>query len=157
MELTLRRRLAAGAATVVALGGVGTGTAVACNGPGDGHDVPAAQMAFTLRVAQHGVRFGQPALLRSATADLGISGADLAARLRSGQTLAQIADAIPGKSADGLVDAIVKAARTRLDPLVARGALSASVEQRVLARLTVAIRRLVDGRPVVPPMRGAPR
>lgn len=155
MELTLRRRLAAGAATVVALGGAGSGAALACGG--DGHDLPAARMAFTLRVAQHGVQFRQPALLRSVTSYLGISRADLAARVAAGETLAQIADATPGKSADGLVAAIVKSARTRLDALVARGALSASVEQRLLARLSEAVRRLVEGRPVVPPRPGSPR
>jgi hypothetical protein len=72
------------------------------------------------------------------------------AQLRAGKTLAQIADATPGKSASALVAAIVESVRTKLDARVADGRLSAAEEQRLLDRLATRVRFLVDGFPMIP-------
>lgn len=78
------------------------------------------------------------------TAYLGITAAQLRADLKAGQTLAQIANATPGKSAAGLVQALTDAAKTRLDAAVAAGKLTSAQEQFVLAKLTPAITAFVN-------------
>ena len=67
-----------------------------------------------------GPGFGRgPGLELSAAATyLGISEDTLRSDLQSGKTLAQIADATSGKSASGLIDALVAAAKTRITALV---------------------------------------
>jgi D-Tyr-tRNAtyr deacylase len=56
--------------------------------------------------------------LSTAAGYLGISEATLRSDLESGKTLAQIADATNGRSASGLIDALVAADRTRITALV---------------------------------------
>jgi hypothetical protein len=65
----------------------------------------------------HGMR-GGPFELRAAAAYLGIGEESLRSQLESGKTLAQIANATSGKSAQGLIDALVADARTRITKLV---------------------------------------
>jgi hypothetical protein len=81
----------------------------------------------------------------AAAAYLGISPLRLARELGSGLTLGQIADATAGKSAVGLVAALVLARRERLALAVAAGRLSgeqASVlGARLVSRMTVAVNR----------------
>jgi hypothetical protein len=81
--------------------------------------------------------------LSKAAAYLGTTPEQLMAALRSGRTLAQVADATQGKSAGGLVDALVHSARAKLDAGVAAGHLTAAQEKRLLAtlsqRLTAAV------------------
>lgn len=62
--------------------------------------------------------FGPGPDLQAALTYLGISADTLRSDLESGKTLAQIADATSGKSAGGLVDALVAADRTRITALV---------------------------------------
>src|SRR5207245_9230585 len=57
---------------------------------------------------------------------LGLSPARLRADLAAGMTLAQIADATPGKSTRGLIDALIASRRARLAAAVASGRLSAA-------------------------------
>ena len=83
--------------------------------------------------------------LDPAASYLGLTEADLRSRLESGKTLAQIAKA-QGKSVDGLKDAMVKDAKTKLDAAVKAGRLSSSEEQRVLADLQQRIDDLVNGK-----------
>ena len=73
--------------------------------------------------------------LSTAASYLGLSTDELTSQLRSGKTLAQIAGATSGKSVDGLVDALVGAARTKLDAAVAAGKLTSNEEQTMLTRL----------------------
>jgi hypothetical protein len=75
------------------------------------------------------------ALRASALSYLGVASATLLAKLHSGMTLAQIADATPGKSAAGLKAALLAALKQRLDAKVAAQALSPTAEQRRLAHL----------------------
>jgi hypothetical protein len=137
---------------VIAFGGIGTGTALACGGDG-GHAAAGTPNAFALHrqhldLRVHRLALG--ALLPGVTSYLGISRAELVAQLRAGKTLAQIAGATQGKSADGLVAAVVKAVQVKLDAAVAKGRLSATEEQRLLGRLTTRVKFLVDGFPMIP-------
>lgn len=65
----------------------------------------------------HGPGGPRPELAAAATY-LGISEGALRSDLQSGKTLAQIADATSGKSASGLIDALVAADKTRITALV---------------------------------------
>jgi hypothetical protein len=118
----LKRRLALAVALLALLAG---GTAVALGATGSG------------RGARHGHRHAHPGarhgLLTSASGYLGIPATQLRSELASGKTLAQIADATPGKSEAGLVAALVAAGRQRL--------------QSVSTRLTTRVQALVQGKP----------
>ncbi len=89
-----------------------------------------------------GARFAGPRLLGStlvaAAAYLGLSTTALRAELVSGQTLAQIAR-VQGESVDGLVAAMVSAARQAIDTAVGNGYLTqqqaAAIEAGMAARL----------------------
>lgn len=73
---------------------------------------------------------------------LGVSPQELVTDLRNGQTLTQIATA-NGKPVSGLEQAIMTAARARLDQAVAAGHLSGQAEQTVLTRLSGRLDTLV--------------
>ncbi|HEY4427157.1 MAG TPA: hypothetical protein VGN08_03040 [Solirubrobacteraceae bacterium] len=76
---------------------------------------------------------------------LGISRAQLHKELRAGRSLAQIADATPGKSAAGLIDALVVARKAALHARVAAGRLTPQQEQarlsKLQSRVTAAVNR----------------
>jgi hypothetical protein len=80
-----------------------------------------------------------------ASAYLGLPAAQLQARRRAGQTLAQIADSIPGHSGAGLVAALVAARREALSARVAAGLLTPAREQARLARVERLVGERVDG------------
>jgi hypothetical protein len=84
--------------------------------------------------------------LHVVTAYLGITEAQLRAGLASGKSLAQIAQD-HGKTADGLVAALVAAAKTRLDKAVTAGHLTSTQEQAILAKLQTLIQMLVNRTP----------
>jgi hypothetical protein len=129
------RRLAVATAAVGVLVPVGAGTAAACNG-GHSND-QAAATAFA-----HHENVG--GLFAAAQSYLGLSSDTLEADLKSGQTLAQIADATSGKSSAGLVDALNAAAKAKLDPLVAAGKLSSDQETAILAKVATSVNQLVS-------------
>jgi hypothetical protein len=91
--------------------------------------------------------------LDSITSYLGLSRQDLVEKLQSGQSLAQIAKA-QGKTADGLVTAIIDAARKRLDQAVSSGRLTADQEKTILDRLQTMVEKMVNATP--PTMSTAP-
>jgi hypothetical protein len=118
------------------LGGRGFGGGV---GPGERPGSPGVRpggigFAFGL--------FGQG--LASVTGYLGIDATTLRGDLAKGQTLAQIAKA-QGKSADGLIAAVVAAEKKALDSTVASGRLSQSQEQSIESRLSQAVTATVNG------------
>lgn len=81
----------------------------------------------------------------SAAADyLALTEAALHAQLHEGKTLAHVAQA-QGKSVGGLVDAMVKAARQRLDDAVSAGRLTQAKENEMLSGLRDRITNLVNG------------
>jgi hypothetical protein len=87
---------------------------------------------------------GSPgAILSSATSYLGFTRQQLATRLRSGQTLAQIATA-QGKSVSGLKQAIEAAVNRRLDWAVAAGKSTSERKERILSRLPARLDKLVN-------------
>jgi hypothetical protein len=81
--------------------------------------------------------------LQIASGYLGISGRTLLSDLRGGKTLAQIANATNGKSARGLIDALVSHEQGELDAAVKAGritkaeadSIGSSLKQRVTARV----------------------
>jgi deferrochelatase/peroxidase EfeB len=75
---------------------------------------------------------------------LGLKPADLAAQLRSGKSLADIAKA-QGKTVDGLKTAIKDAATKQLDAAVTAGKLTKDQETKVLDDLASHLDDLVNG------------
>jgi hypothetical protein len=75
---------------------------------------------------------------------LGLSATQLKTQLRDGKSLADIANATPGKSASGLVDAITAALKTKLDAWVSAGKLSSTREASILAAAAPKIEKLVN-------------
>lgn len=139
MDLMPRRRLAAATIAVV-VGMTGTGTALACDRGGD-----SGVRAATFTMQHHAWGHHRHALLRLASAYLGVPKDQLKTQLVSGKTLAQIAAATPGTSAAGLVDYVVSAFQTKLDGLVAAGKLTQAQEQLLLTKLTEKVTAVVNG------------
>jgi hypothetical protein len=83
--------------------------------------------------------------LKTAADSLGLSPAQLRTQLESGKTLADVAKA-QGKSVDGLEQAIVAAAKTKLDAAVTDGHLTAKQRDALLARLQQHVGDLVNGK-----------
>jgi hypothetical protein len=88
--------------------------------------------------------FGLFGDLDAAATYLGLTGSQIASDLRSGQTLADLATA-QGKTADGLVAALVAAEKSTLDGLVSSGKLSADQETQIESNLEQQITSLVNG------------
>lgn len=88
-------------------------------------------------------------VLTPAAAYLGISASDLASDLKGGKTLAQEATA-KGKTASGLIDAIVTAEKKVLDAQNAAGWLTDAQEANALAGIKDAVTDLVNNGPRVP-------
>ena len=138
MSLGLKRRLAVSAAVLAVCGG-SAATALACHGD---DTAAATRLSFTTFHHEgmwHGTWFGT-----AVTTYLGLTPAQIKADLAAGQTLAQIANATPGKSASGLVAAIVASLKTKLDAAVAGGKLSATTEAAILTRFNTKVTALVN-------------
>jgi len=82
--------------------------------------------------------------LGAAASYLGLTDAQLRAKLESGKSLADVAKA-QGKSVDGLVQALVDAAKTKLNAAVAAGRLTQSQADSILAGLKSHITDFVNG------------
>lgn len=91
-----------------------------------------------------GFRFGGPVMgsLATAATYLGVSEQSLVSDLRSGKTLAAIAQA-KGRSVSGLEAAMLAPAKSKLDSAVTDGHLTRAQEGRVLQMLSAGIDRLV--------------
>ena len=93
--------------------------------------------------------------LSAAAGYLGLTEAQLRSQLESGKSLAQVATA-QGKSVSGLVDALVNAAKQRLDSAVATGRLTQAQENEMLSGLRDRITNLVNSTPPAGDHRFAP-
>jgi polyhydroxyalkanoate synthesis regulator phasin len=93
----------------------------------------------------HG-HFGPFAGLDTAASYLGLSEAELRSRLADGKSLADVAKE-EGKSVDGLVPVLVKAANERIDAAVDDGKLTESQAKDLKAGLEERIRDLVNREP----------
>jgi hypothetical protein len=82
--------------------------------------------------------------LAAAATYLGITEDALHTSLENGDTLAEVAKA-KGKSVDGLVDALVAAAKADLDKKVEAGSLTEAQRTSILADLETRIKDLVNG------------
>jgi len=80
----------------------------------------------------------------AAAAYLGTTEADLETKIRAGQTLAQIANATPGKSRDGLVSALVADATTKIDAAQKAGTITADQATQLKSNLATRIAQFVD-------------
>lgn len=104
----------------------------------------------------HGPGFGagdRGELARTASGYLGLSERALGEQLRAGRSLADVARA-QGKSVEGLQDAIVAAATTRLNRAVDDGWLGAKARDQILKELRDHVGELVAA---TPPAGGPPR
>lgn len=135
--MTLKTKIAIGAAGALAL--TGAGSAVAAKG----HGVKAAKKSVAASKAAHP---GGPADdLAAAAAYLGLTDAELKADHDAGKTLAQVAAATSGKSVDGLVAALVAAEKTELDAAVTAGKLTAAQEATIVPTLQQRFTDFVNG------------
>ena len=94
--------------------------------------------------------FGHGAELSTAASYLGVTVSELRSSLAGGKTLADVAKA-EGKSASGLVSALVDEAKQRVDDAVSAGRLTDAQRQSILADLQARITDLVNGAVPVPP------
>jgi hypothetical protein len=92
--------------------------------------------------------------LTAAATYLGVTEAQLRTQLQSGKTLADVAKA-QGKTADGLVQAMVDAEKAELDKAVQSGRLTAAQEQQIVAQLKQRVTDMVNGT-FGPRMHGGP-
>ncbi len=148
--MSSKRKLALGAVLTVALA-LGGAAVAAAAGHGNGKKEK-AKTAKTLRPSTNAAAmfgrlggFGMGANLAAVTSYLGISAATLKSDLRSGKTLAQIADSTPNKSAAGLIQTLVTDAQTQLAAAVSAGKLTQSQSDAISTNLTQAITNLVNG------------
>jgi polyhydroxyalkanoate synthesis regulator phasin len=107
-----------------------------------GNGLPPFGPRFEMHVAPGGPH-GDP---KAAADYLGLTVDQLGVQLRDGKTLADVAKA-QGKSVDGLKDAIVDAAKQKLDKAVADGDLTAKQRDRLLQGLQRHVDDLVNGKP----------
>jgi hypothetical protein len=125
--------VAAGSAAALALCGAGAAVAAGSAHQALGIQAPGNQAQGSEAAAS---------AFDAAVAYLQIDKQTLAQDLRSGQSLAQVAEA-QGKTVDGLVDAVVNAAQAQLDVAVAAGKLSSANEQALLTKLRTSLGVLV--------------
>jgi hypothetical protein len=83
--------------------------------------------------------------LEAAASYLGLSAQALQDQLRAGKTLAQIADATSGKSAAGLIDALVKQEQDKLAAAVKDGSLTQAQADFLSSNLKSRITDRVNG------------
>lgn len=120
MKLSPGRWVAIAVAVVaVVVGGIVVATR--STGPGHAHSPAAANRRTRTKGALAAV-----SAVPLASEYLGLSRAQLRAEIRSGRTLAQIAEATPGRSASGLVQALVAARVARIARSSAGGGASGS-------------------------------
>jgi hypothetical protein len=80
----------------------------------------------------------------AAAAYLGTTTGDLETKLRSGQSLAQIANATAGKSRDGLVNALVADATAKIEAAQQAGTITADQATQLRSNLSTRLGQLVD-------------
>jgi hypothetical protein len=130
-----RTRVVAVVLGVLAL--AGGGTALAAKGKGGSQ---------RLRAGFVGHRFHGPRqLLDTAASYLGLEPADLATKLRSGTTLAQIAGTTPGRTVPGLIDALVASEKKGLADAVLAKRLTQAQADRIVQELPQRTSALVNG------------
>ena len=159
MQNTRNRKLGAIAIAVVALAGVGTAYAASkfhssssstnaaargggfvapargqFGGPPSGNGYGGGGFGGG-RFGGRGGFDGPGGSFTAASSYLGISQAQLLTDIRSGKTLAQIANSTSGKSASGLIVAMVAAQKSQLDAAVKSGRITQAMADQIEANL----------------------
>ena len=132
------RTTAAVLATTAVTAFAGAGAAYACDGTHHDTSGGVAGVSFTL---EHHHGYG---LLAASAAYLGLTNDQLKAKLKSGQSLGQVADATAGKSSAGLVAYLTGLVTARLDKAVAAGHITSAQEAAILARVQAKLTKLVS-------------
>ena len=141
--MATRWKVASLALGVLAAGGAGAAFAAS----GGGH----MQRPAVVGTSVHRGMRGGMGVLSAAASYLGTTPSALVDQLRSGKTLAQIANQTSGKSADGLIAALVADAKQKLAAAVTAGKLSQTQAGTITANLQQRITDLVNGtRPATP-------
>jgi hypothetical protein len=83
--------------------------------------------------------------LTAAATYLGVTEAALMTQLQTGKTLAQVAEATSGKSAAGLIDALVAAEQTELAAAVKAGTITQAQSDQIATTLKARFTALVNG------------
>jgi hypothetical protein len=152
MQVTITRRMAVAAVTVLAL--VGTGGAIAASGNSSGSATASKSQGCGPGGPGHGAR----ASFVNAAADyLGVTKAELRTARQNGTSLAQLATQ-QGKSVAGLKQAIYDAAKADLDKAVAAGRITSAQETTMLSGLQSHLDDIVNSTgppPLGPPPAGA--
>jgi hypothetical protein len=142
----VRRKLTRNLLLVLAAAALTAGVviAVTTSGPaqlGDGAS-PSAHVNGSARTRRHAThrrtdaqRHALPHVRSLAARYLGLTPTQLRARLRSGRTLAQIADTTSGRSAVGLIESLVNSRAAELEAVPGAGRISAGAESRRRSRL----------------------
>jgi hypothetical protein len=123
--VSLKRKLLAGLATLIIAGGA-TGAAIAASG--NGRNLPPAP--HQLSVAS----IGKASFVRATARYLGTDVATLRQQVKGGRTLAEIADATSGRSANQLSALLLTAASVKLQ-LIADRALTTAQQASLRRRL----------------------
>jgi hypothetical protein len=117
-------------------------------GAGGGGYFPGAGSGTAPRGGGFGGRggsFGRGGGLEAAATYLGISTTDLFTDIRSGKSLADIANATSGKSASGLIDAMVAAQEQQIEAAVKSGRLTQAQAAQLTANLKTRVTAMVNG------------
>jgi len=85
--------------------------------------------------------------LTAAATYLGVTETALTTQLQAGKTLAQVADATSGKSAAGLIDALVAAEKTELAAAVTAGTITQAQSDQIATTLKARFTALANGTP----------
>jgi len=111
------------------------------------------QRVIALVRGHHGAAVGRgaarPGLGRAARNYLGLSGAQLRQQLAAGKTLGQIADASPGRSEAGLIEALIAARKRRVAAARAAGLIPAGQVGAIEARIPQRVKALVERVPAL--------
>ena len=75
---------------------------------------------------------------------LGVPATDLGTALRSGKSLGEIADSIPGKNRQGLINAMTAAANAKINEAAAENKITAEQAATLNANVVAAVTKLVD-------------
>jgi hypothetical protein len=149
VRITSTRALAAGGIVLLLLV-AGGATALASSGSGSPGGSPGGagpERVFT--TADCGGKVGPPGplgdMVSAAATYLGLSPDQIGQELKSGKSLADVANE-RGKSVAGLEQAVIGAAKTALDQRVAAGEITATEEQHVLDQLNAQLDDFVNGR-----------
>ncbi|HTW41959.1 MAG TPA: hypothetical protein VMD79_06570 [Solirubrobacteraceae bacterium] len=118
MHRPLKRKLLFALATCAVLAGVSAAVVMAAQP--SAHAAHHARGAHAARAHARAAQRARHSLLATAASYLGVSRARLRSELRAGKSLADVAAATPGKSAQGLIAALENAQKAKLAARTAR-------------------------------------